>query len=161
MPHPIDIVVGDTTAQDVLLDLGPPLRKFVKEDDRMDRIWGDQTQTRSSSEQNKGGTILLSERELANNQYFGITFNMASISSYRPIISSPKSSFIPISQVTPHICFTSKGLTISPGHLYSKLTPDAHGQSQPHRARLIIRHPWCPSKRISPENRYHQLKKSV
>jgi hypothetical protein len=41
-PHPIDITIGETTAQDLLLDLGSPLRKFVKEDDRMERIWGGQ-----------------------------------------------------------------------------------------------------------------------
>lgn len=41
-PHPIEIVIGETTTQDILLDLGSPLRKFVKEDDRMERIWGGQ-----------------------------------------------------------------------------------------------------------------------
>jgi hypothetical protein len=41
-PHAIDIIIGETTAQDLLLDLGSPLRKFVKEDDRMERIWGGQ-----------------------------------------------------------------------------------------------------------------------
>jgi hypothetical protein len=41
-PHPINITIGETTAQDLLLDLGSPLRKFVKEDDRMERIWGGQ-----------------------------------------------------------------------------------------------------------------------
>jgi hypothetical protein len=41
-PHPIDINIGETTAQDLLLGLGSPLRKFVKEDDRMERIWGGQ-----------------------------------------------------------------------------------------------------------------------
>lgn len=34
------ITLGDTTAQDVLLDLGPPLRKYWREDDRLDRVWG-------------------------------------------------------------------------------------------------------------------------
>ena len=41
-PQPIDITIGETTAQDILLDLGSPLRKYVKEDDRMERIWGGQ-----------------------------------------------------------------------------------------------------------------------
>jgi hypothetical protein len=41
-PHPIDITIGETTAQDLLLDLGSPLRRFLKEDDRMERIWGGQ-----------------------------------------------------------------------------------------------------------------------
>lgn len=35
------MVIGETTGQDLLLDLGPPLRRYVKEDDRMERIWGD------------------------------------------------------------------------------------------------------------------------
>lgn len=34
------MIIGETTGQDLLLDLGPPLRKYVKEDDRMERIWG-------------------------------------------------------------------------------------------------------------------------
>ena len=34
------MIIGETTSQDLLLDLGPPLRKYVKEDDRMERIWG-------------------------------------------------------------------------------------------------------------------------
>lgn len=42
-PHPINLTIGETTAQDLLLDLGSPLRKYVKEDDRMERIWGGQT----------------------------------------------------------------------------------------------------------------------
>jgi hypothetical protein len=54
-PHPVDILIGETTAQDVLLDLGSPLRKFVKEDDRMERIWGGDS---GSSEENKGSTSL-------------------------------------------------------------------------------------------------------
>jgi hypothetical protein len=33
-------MLGETTGQDLLLDLGPPLRKFWKEDDRMARMWG-------------------------------------------------------------------------------------------------------------------------
>ena len=37
---PVEITLGLTTAQDVLLDLGPPLRKFWKEDERLDRVWG-------------------------------------------------------------------------------------------------------------------------
>lgn len=36
---PLEIVLGQTTAQDLLLDLGPPLRKFYKEDDRLERMW--------------------------------------------------------------------------------------------------------------------------
>lgn len=40
MPEPYEIIIGQTTGQDLLLDLGPPLRKFWKEDDRMERIWG-------------------------------------------------------------------------------------------------------------------------
>jgi hypothetical protein len=35
----VEIELNSTTAQDVLLDLGPPLRKYWKEDDRMDRMW--------------------------------------------------------------------------------------------------------------------------
>jgi hypothetical protein len=50
-PHRIDVVIGETTSQDILLDLGPPLRKFVKEDDRMERIWGSES---SSFNTNKG-----------------------------------------------------------------------------------------------------------
>jgi len=58
LPRPVDILIGETTAQDILLDLGAPLRKFVKEDDRMERIWGDQTQTKANSDQNKGSKPL-------------------------------------------------------------------------------------------------------
>jgi hypothetical protein len=42
-PQPIEITIGETTAQDILLDLGAPLRKFVKQDGRMERIWGAET----------------------------------------------------------------------------------------------------------------------
>jgi hypothetical protein len=52
-PDPIDILIGETTAQDILLDLGSPLRRFVKEDDRMERIWGGQ-----ASGGNKGSMVL-------------------------------------------------------------------------------------------------------
>lgn len=38
----IEINLGDTTAQDLLIDLGPPLRKYWKEDDRLGRVWGGQ-----------------------------------------------------------------------------------------------------------------------
>ena len=58
LPHPVDIFIGETTAQDILLDLGAPLRKFVKEDDRMERIWGDQAQPKANSDQNKGSEPL-------------------------------------------------------------------------------------------------------
>lgn len=34
-----------TTAQDLLLDLGPPLRKYWKEDDRLNRVWAQHTET--------------------------------------------------------------------------------------------------------------------
>lgn len=36
--HPLEL--GEATSQDLLLALGPPLRKFFKEDDRMERMWG-------------------------------------------------------------------------------------------------------------------------
>ncbi|WVQ99464.1 hypothetical protein IAU59_006599 [Kwoniella sp. CBS 9459] len=36
----IEVVIGQTTAQDLSLDLGPPLRKFWKEDDRLEKMWG-------------------------------------------------------------------------------------------------------------------------
>jgi hypothetical protein len=36
----VEIVLGRTTEQDLLLDMGPPLRKFWKEDDRLERMWG-------------------------------------------------------------------------------------------------------------------------
>jgi hypothetical protein len=36
----VSITLGETSAQDVLLDLGPPLRKYWREDDRLDRVWG-------------------------------------------------------------------------------------------------------------------------
>lgn len=39
----VDIVLGETTAQDLLLDVGTPLRKYWKEDDRLDRVWGQQS----------------------------------------------------------------------------------------------------------------------
>ncbi|WWC94200.1 hypothetical protein V866_001040 [Kwoniella sp. B9012] len=38
--HIIPITIGETTSQDLLLDLGAPLRKFWKEDDRLSKIWG-------------------------------------------------------------------------------------------------------------------------
>ena len=34
------IIIGETTAQDVLLDLGAPIRKYWKEDDRIATVWG-------------------------------------------------------------------------------------------------------------------------
>lgn len=40
LPHDVEIVLQETTAQDLLLDLGTPLRKYWKEDDRLDRVWG-------------------------------------------------------------------------------------------------------------------------
>ncbi|KAK8864448.1 hypothetical protein IAR55_001697 [Kwoniella newhampshirensis] len=40
----LEIVIGETTSQDLLLDLGPPLRKFWKEDDRLERMWGGNSQ---------------------------------------------------------------------------------------------------------------------
>lgn len=40
MPDPMEIIIGETTSQDLLLDLGAPLRKHWKEDDRMERMWG-------------------------------------------------------------------------------------------------------------------------
>lgn len=33
------MVLHETTGQDLLLDLGTPLRKFWKEDDRLERVW--------------------------------------------------------------------------------------------------------------------------
>lgn len=36
----LDVVLHETTSQDLLLDLGPPLRKYWKEDDRMAKMWG-------------------------------------------------------------------------------------------------------------------------
>lgn len=42
IPHDVEVKIGETTSQDILLDLGPPLRKYIKEDDRMERIWGEQ-----------------------------------------------------------------------------------------------------------------------
>ena len=39
-PDPLPIALGETTSQDLLLDLGPPLRKFYKEDNRLQRMWG-------------------------------------------------------------------------------------------------------------------------
>ena len=40
LPDAFEVIIGETTAQDLLLDLGPPLRKFWKEDDRVERMWG-------------------------------------------------------------------------------------------------------------------------
>jgi hypothetical protein len=37
---PINVKLGETTVQDILLDLGPPLRKYYKEDDRVEKMWG-------------------------------------------------------------------------------------------------------------------------
>ena len=39
LPDTLEILLGSTTAQDLLLDLGPPLRKFYKEDNRLERMW--------------------------------------------------------------------------------------------------------------------------
>ncbi|WRT66421.1 uncharacterized protein IL334_003377 [Kwoniella shivajii] len=36
----IPIMIGKTTSQDLMLDLGSPLRKFWKEDDRLEKMWG-------------------------------------------------------------------------------------------------------------------------
>ncbi|ODO09809.1 hypothetical protein I350_02026 [Cryptococcus amylolentus CBS 6273] len=41
---PLEIWIGKTTAQDLLLDLGPPLRKFWKEDDRLEKMWGGESE---------------------------------------------------------------------------------------------------------------------
>nr|XP_019046369.1 hypothetical protein I302_05113 [Kwoniella bestiolae CBS 10118]OCF25299.1 hypothetical protein I302_05113 [Kwoniella bestiolae CBS 10118] len=38
--HILPITIGETTSQDLLLDLGAPLRKFWKEDDRLEKMWG-------------------------------------------------------------------------------------------------------------------------
>ncbi|KIR40578.1 hypothetical protein I313_03229 [Cryptococcus deuterogattii Ram5] len=38
--EPLEIILGQTTAQDLLVDLGHPLRKFWKEDDRLEKMWG-------------------------------------------------------------------------------------------------------------------------
>ncbi|WWC89272.1 uncharacterized protein L201_004193 [Kwoniella dendrophila CBS 6074] len=36
----LPIIIGETTSQDLMLDLGSPLRKFWKEDDRLEKMWG-------------------------------------------------------------------------------------------------------------------------
>jgi hypothetical protein len=36
----LEVDFGKTSSQDLLLDLGPPIRKYWKEDDRMARMWG-------------------------------------------------------------------------------------------------------------------------
>ncbi|WVQ72462.1 hypothetical protein IAR50_002014 [Cryptococcus sp. DSM 104548] len=41
---PLEIWIGQTTAQDLLLDLGSPLRKFWKEDDRLEKMWGGESE---------------------------------------------------------------------------------------------------------------------
>lgn len=46
---PLEIVIGETTSQDLLLDLGPPLRKFWKADERMKRMW-DKTDSKDSKD---------------------------------------------------------------------------------------------------------------
>ncbi|WWC62023.1 uncharacterized protein I303_104610 [Kwoniella dejecticola CBS 10117] len=38
--HTLPIIIGETTAQDLILDIGSPLRKFWKEDDRLSKMWG-------------------------------------------------------------------------------------------------------------------------
>lgn len=50
-PDPLEIIIGETTAQDLLLDLGAPPRKYWKEDDRVARMWG----SSESTEDDKGG----------------------------------------------------------------------------------------------------------
>jgi hypothetical protein len=40
MPDPRYIILGHTTSQDLLLELGPPLRKYFKEDERISKVWG-------------------------------------------------------------------------------------------------------------------------
>jgi len=40
IPDKLEVDIGVTTSQDLLLDLGAPLRRFYKEDDRMERMWG-------------------------------------------------------------------------------------------------------------------------
>lgn len=42
LPDPVEILIGQTTSQDLHLDLGPPIRRFYKEDSRMSKMWGDQ-----------------------------------------------------------------------------------------------------------------------
>lgn len=50
IPDILEIVIGQTTSQDLLLDLGPPVRRYWKEDDRMERMWGSgQTGTQAGS----------------------------------------------------------------------------------------------------------------
>lgn len=41
----IRVELGKTTSQDLLLDLGPPLRKFYKEDSRISRIWAKESRS--------------------------------------------------------------------------------------------------------------------
>ena len=52
----IRIDLDKTTSQDLLLDLGPPLRKFYKEDSRISRVWA--KESRSSSGQSSGCQLL-------------------------------------------------------------------------------------------------------
>ncbi|ORY33951.1 hypothetical protein BCR39DRAFT_230785 [Naematelia encephala] len=40
VPDELEIKINETTSQDLLLDLGPPLRKYWKEDERLERMWG-------------------------------------------------------------------------------------------------------------------------
>jgi hypothetical protein len=37
----VAITIGHTTHQDLLLDLGSPVRRFWKEDERLGKMWGD------------------------------------------------------------------------------------------------------------------------
>ncbi|WWC70041.1 uncharacterized protein I206_103985 [Kwoniella pini CBS 10737] len=47
--HLLRITIGQTTAQDLILDIGSPLRKFWKEDDRLSKMWGNTNTNQQSS----------------------------------------------------------------------------------------------------------------
>ena len=50
----LDLSFASTTSQDLLLDLGPPIRKYWKEDDRMARTWGLQDGARAEHDEVDG-----------------------------------------------------------------------------------------------------------
>ena len=41
----VDIILGETTTQDLFVELGDPVRRYFKDDERIARMWGVQSDT--------------------------------------------------------------------------------------------------------------------
>lgn len=48
--HEVELILGETTGQDLRLDLGSPTHMYWKEDDRMERVWAGQEKPKGKDE---------------------------------------------------------------------------------------------------------------